>query len=487
MKSINCISTTGRIPMCDAPAAAPTNPASEIGVSMTRFSPYFAISPSVTLNAPPYAPMSSPMQNTLLSRSISSKSASRIASRYVISAIESPPPRGALVFVDRGADARAIPQWLHRRRIRVHALERIRRLGGRRLLGQVGCDIDLRGHARIDRIELRLIDLQLLEQHAYISVDRIILAFPPRNLALRDVRLIVVLRVPLATIRHELDERDALAAARAIDCLARDIVRREHIVAVGAHTRNAVRHRLVLELLHRALLRVRRRVGVAVVFDDDDEGTALHCGEVDPLVERARRCRPIADVDHADALLAAKLERQCHARHHRDHVTEMRDLADEAAHGIAEVNVQLAAACGRIALRHVLTNDLQRLRAPHKHRAEVANERAEDVALAAIEREGAADRIGLLPQRSKKPANDLRLPVEVHEPLLERAREPHPVVQLDLLFERQRVGRTRWRTRSSAGRSGHQYAAASLCAGSASRCTRTKKRFTLRSRRLSPS
>ena len=64
MKSMNCISTTGRIPMCAAPAAAPTIAISEIGVSMTRCSPKRACSPSVTLNAPPNAPMSSPRQKT---------------------------------------------------------------------------------------------------------------------------------------------------------------------------------------------------------------------------------------------------------------------------------------------------------------------------------------------------------------------------------------------------------------------------------------
>ena len=81
MKSMNCISTTGRIPMCAAPAAAPTMPISEIGESITRSSPNFASSPSVTLNAPPNAPMSSPSMKTFGSRSISSNSASRIASR----------------------------------------------------------------------------------------------------------------------------------------------------------------------------------------------------------------------------------------------------------------------------------------------------------------------------------------------------------------------------------------------------------------------
>ena len=50
---MNWISQTGRMPMYDAPIAEPTIAASEIGVSMTRASPNFSCSPSVTLNAPP--------------------------------------------------------------------------------------------------------------------------------------------------------------------------------------------------------------------------------------------------------------------------------------------------------------------------------------------------------------------------------------------------------------------------------------------------
>jgi hypothetical protein len=78
---MNCISHTGRIPMCAAPAAAPTNPVSLIGVSMTRSAPKRSSSPSVTLNAPPYFPMSSPRQKTVGSRSISSVRPCRMASR----------------------------------------------------------------------------------------------------------------------------------------------------------------------------------------------------------------------------------------------------------------------------------------------------------------------------------------------------------------------------------------------------------------------
>ena len=46
---MNIISTTGRIPNMDEPMANPEKAASEIGVSMTRLSPYFSQRPSVTL------------------------------------------------------------------------------------------------------------------------------------------------------------------------------------------------------------------------------------------------------------------------------------------------------------------------------------------------------------------------------------------------------------------------------------------------------
>ena len=130
------------------------------------------------------------------------------------------------------------------------------------------------------------------------------------------------------------------------------------------------------------------------------------------------------------------LKRQRDAGHHRNHVAERRDLSDEAALGVAEVDVQLAAARRRIALRHVLLEDLDRRRALHEHRAEVANERRQNVA--ALERVRAADRIGFLSERPKQSADDFRLPVQRDEPLLERAREAHPVVEIEQLFSRQR-------------------------------------------------
>ena len=76
---MNMISATGRFPTMASPTPMPTKPASEMGVSSTRSGPNFACSPLVTLNTPPYSPMSSPRSRMFGSRVISSVSASRSA------------------------------------------------------------------------------------------------------------------------------------------------------------------------------------------------------------------------------------------------------------------------------------------------------------------------------------------------------------------------------------------------------------------------
>ena len=53
MKSANCMSPTGRIPVSAAPTQAPVMPASEMGVSITRSAPNSSSIPAVTPNAPP--------------------------------------------------------------------------------------------------------------------------------------------------------------------------------------------------------------------------------------------------------------------------------------------------------------------------------------------------------------------------------------------------------------------------------------------------
>src|SRR5579885_1918964 len=53
IKSINCISAIGRMPIKAAPTAEPIIAASAIGVSMTRSGPNSSNRPALTLKAPP--------------------------------------------------------------------------------------------------------------------------------------------------------------------------------------------------------------------------------------------------------------------------------------------------------------------------------------------------------------------------------------------------------------------------------------------------
>src|SRR6266849_3445806 len=78
-KSPNMMSITGRIPVIAAPTLTPVNPASEIGVSITRSLPNSSTRPDKTLNGVPASATSSPRRHTRESRRISSANASRTA------------------------------------------------------------------------------------------------------------------------------------------------------------------------------------------------------------------------------------------------------------------------------------------------------------------------------------------------------------------------------------------------------------------------
>src|SRR5207247_940363 len=76
-------------------------------------------------------------------------------------------------------------------------------------------------------------------------------------------------------------------------------------------------------------------------------------------------------------------------------------------------------------LRHVLPQDLGRLRPHHEHRAEVADQGREHVPVgAALERVRRSDRLAFLPERADQAPDDLALAVQARESLLQSASEP---------------------------------------------------------------
>src|ERR1700676_263223 len=150
MKSPNMISTTGRIPVIAAPTPTPVNPASEIGVSITRSVPNSSTRPESTLNGVPASATSSPNMHTRESRRISSASASRIACANVNSLVA---VSGIHVLVHfLGSRIRRRNRKLHRRfHLRPHfVLHPFKRRGIRQLFRQQPV------RKVLDRVALRL-------------------------------------------------------------------------------------------------------------------------------------------------------------------------------------------------------------------------------------------------------------------------------------------------------------------------------------------
>src|SRR5581483_4250525 len=148
--------------------------------------------------------------------------------------------------------------------------------------------------------------------------------------------------------------------------------------------------------------------------------------------------------------------RERDAGHHGDHVAQHRDLADESIGlRVAEVNVQLAPARRRVAFRHVLAKDVDRLRAGDENRADVPDQRLHHVALLVIKRVRRRDRFAFLSERAVKPADDLRLPEQRDDALFERARQSEVILDVEKLISCEAVSlyQTFMLTRQGARRS----------------------------------
>src|SRR5579863_1236112 len=203
-KSPNMISTTGRSPVIAAPTPMPVNPASEIGVSITRWAPNSSTSPERTLNGVPASATSSPKMHTRESRRISSASASRTAWANV----SSRSGINVLIYLV-SARIRSRDRELHRR---FHFASR---LSG-------------------DSIERSLIRVALLEQPAAVQRDGIAFRLPVLLFLLRAVVFAVNVAhvVPAVAVRVGLQECRSAAGARTLHQPRRHVINSAHILPV---------------------------------------------------------------------------------------------------------------------------------------------------------------------------------------------------------------------------------------------------------------
>src|SRR5215208_2258483 len=283
MKSANCISATGRIPLTERPMAEPTIRLSARGVSMTRRDPNSSWSPWVTLNTPPALPTSSPITITVSSARISSASPSWIACNRFFSAIS----------LTLGVDA----------------LERLFGIGEGRLFRVLARLGDLRLYLGRYLLSPLLVEEPVLHQILLEAHDRVLLAPLLDLLALAVAPVVVVRGVCGHAVGLGLDQGRTVPPAGTLNGLSGDLVDGEHVVPVHPVSWEAV---ALGALRYGAgdLQWLGDGDGVDVVLDEEDDWEIVDAGEVHRLMPVTLAGRGLAATGEHHPVLAAHLEGQ---------------------------------------------------------------------------------------------------------------------------------------------------------------------------------
>src|SRR6266446_1144106 len=234
------MSTTGRSPVIAAPTLMPVNPASEIGVSITRSAPNSSTSPDKTLNGVPASATSSPKMHTRLSRRISSASASRTACANVNSLVAT---SGINVLVH------LVCCRIGRRNRKLH----------RRL--------HFRADFFLDFLQLFLIRDRLLNNPLRIIFDWVPLRLPFQLFLLRTVIFAVDVAhvMPSVAIRVANQKRRPLTLSRSLHQPVRRLVHRSHVLPIHAFRLHSKRSSS-RENVARRRLRIVRVLRIKIVF-----------------------------------------------------------------------------------------------------------------------------------------------------------------------------------------------------------------------------
>ena len=202
---------------------------------------------------------------------------------------------------------------------------------------------------------------------------------PILNLAFGHITLVVVFGVPFAAISFRFDQNCAASLAGIIDGLLRHFITGDHVVPVDNVTGNAEGRRALCQITHRRLHVRGRRVRVMIVLGDYYQRQMLYGRKIHPLVKCAGAGAAIANISEADNLFLLQARAQKDARHHRNHVTQMRNWPEETFVEITEVHVQIFATGRTPGFGHVLSEDFARANPFHKTGAEIANDWRDEI------------------------------------------------------------------------------------------------------------
>ena len=232
-----------------------------------------------------------------------------------------------------------------------------------------------------------------------------------------------------------LNQHRSVARARVSDRLPRRALDRNRVIAIHDGALDAIGFRPVGEVPQRRLALDRRRVRPLVIFHDQYERGLLHRRQIQSFVEHAGGGPAVADPRHRHNLLAEVASRHGDPRHDRDQVAQHGNRRDDVPRfQFAEMAGAILAECRRSVARHVLRQNVARLKTAHQQRADIADHGRDPVAGAQCV--GSADRDRFLAKTGIESANDLVLPEQTHHLFFKVPVEPHVVVQLEVFFAR---------------------------------------------------
>src|ERR1700719_508688 len=240
----------------------------------------------------------------------------------------------------------------------------------------------------------------------------------------------IVLRVAQHAHRLCLDQHWAIALTRPPHCLTRDPQYRNQIIAIHRVAGDPVRTGAIGKITQGHLPVDRRGIRPLIILEDNDKRCALHRRQIHTLMKSPSGCAAIADPGHGHDLLSQIASRHGYAGHYRDEIAQHGNRRDHVARlQIAKMASAVLALCRRGGASHVLRHDVSGFESAYKERTYIANQRRDPITFR--QGIGCGYRSSFLSQASVQATDDFVLAEKTNQEFIERAIEPHKVVELE--------------------------------------------------------